>query len=282
MAFNELECYSRPAECNGVISQMAGKEPTLDIRRNRGLPGRELRACTLRSILVKGISPHLVYLGLGNSTDAAPACCARVIADSDDLHQRSPLEIQRYKDWVSRLSSKVQRQELLIDSDVDINKVDLHLKDFLGVDYLRERVQRRIGNDAKPLAWYLQAYNGYGKYGVAEKDMENSCLSGIDFNEKPVYGAVVGDILVNMLMPNPVVEKMVRASSVSQGRTPESILCIGKKAGKYSMDPLYFPRQQAELLTRDSSERRSSCTQGSPPITFEPWRSRAEALSVRQ
>lgn len=104
------------------------------------------------------------------------------------------------------------------------------LRSYLANEYIEKRfrtgVKRASEQDtpAEKMAMIAQAYNGYGTFGASEK-MANSCLSKINMGKTPVYGAGVSETMLNSLMNNSEIKKMVDDATRSAGQKPSSYLC---------------------------------------------------------
>ncbi len=104
------------------------------------------------------------------------------------------------------------------------------LRSYLANQYIEKRfaygVKRasQMDTPAEKMATIAQAYNGYGTFGASEK-MKNSCLSKVDMGRTPVYGAGVSETMLNSLMNNSEIKKMINDATRSAGQKPSSYLC---------------------------------------------------------
>lgn len=67
----------------------------------------------------------------------------------------------------------------------------------------------------------------------------NSCIT-------PTYGIQAMDFMVNTLMPNPVIQKMVEDAEVKFGKVPRHHLCLGSEGKSQSLDLDYFMKQHRD------------------------------------
>lgn len=104
------------------------------------------------------------------------------------------------------------------------------LRSYLANQYIEKRFKYGVGRSqhrdspAERMAVIAQAYNGYGTFGASEK-MKNSCLSKVDMGKTPVYGAGVSETMLNSIMNNSEIKKMVDDSTRAVGHKPSSYLC---------------------------------------------------------
>lgn len=122
--------------------------------------------------------------------------------------------------------------------------------------YLKQRInsalrkyQTLLNDPISILAFTTQSFNGYGKYGITEK-MSNNCLNRMNFSETPLYGAGVGDLMLNSLMANNGVRDMVTTSLKKfSKKNAKSLFCdaLGSN-GNHSLEAGAFAAFQQQFM----------------------------------
>lgn len=119
------------------------------------------------------------------------------------------------------------------------------MRSFLANEYIKKRfnsgIKRASSADtpAEKMATIAQAYNGYGTFGATEK-MANKCLSGVDMGKTPVYGAGVSETMLNSVMNNSEIKKMVDDATRAAGAKPSSYLCEAYGNGDHKISGYAF------------------------------------------
>lgn len=169
-------------------------------------------------------------------------CCMKVKADSAG--------------FVTRSTRRNEEADVLLDTDLK-NKV----MDTLAQKYMSNRfaaAQSRVADQRTPqskMAMVAQAYNGYGSFGASEA-MNNRCLHKIKMGKSPVYGAGTSEIMLNSLMNNSEVEKMVADSLKKHKKAhPVSHLCNSYGSGTHKVDGYVFTN-----LLEDYLGERKTCS----------------------
>ncbi len=122
--------------------------------------------------------------------------------------------------------------------------------------YLKQRIngalrryQTLLNDPVSIIAFTTQSFNGYGKFGSTEK-MSNNCLNQMNFAETPLYGAGVGDLMLNSLMANKGVREMVNVSLKKfSKKNVNSLFCnaLGNN-GIYSVQAGAFAGLQQQFM----------------------------------
>jgi len=121
-------------------------------------------------------------------------------------------------------------------------------RNLIAINYLKSNVQIHIKGD-KNLSYSLQRYNGLGCFGCkGENEVKNACFNGLNMGERPVYGARIADIMLNMLMPNKRISDLViNAESKFQKKSVNSF-CLESGEGAQTLDNRKFWDQQHSFL----------------------------------
>lgn len=134
----------------------------------------------------------------------------------------------------------------------------------VAIRFLTESTKRKIisENPGVELAKQIQGFNGRGKVGVSEINKSN-CYSGMDMSVTPIYGAQAGDIMLNMLMSNPEIQKMVEAEKSKLGVPVRSILCRSGEDRHRVIET-----QELVTLQQDYTKSKTFCKL--PGVDFKP------------
>lgn len=129
--------------------------------------------------------------------------------------------------------------------------IDHHVKNSIAIGFIGAKMK-----SVKPgtITRDIQKYNGVGCFDCTE-DGENNCLSGIHLGDRPFYGARVADIMVNMLMNNPEIVRLVASAAVEKKVSIKSLFCQSSQEGKNLIDSDQFLNEQKQYLL-DGSNRR--------------------------
>lgn len=119
------------------------------------------------------------------------------------------------------------------------------MRTYFSNEYIKRRfnsgLRRAESQDtpAEKMAMIAQAYNGYGTFGATEK-MANKCLTGVDMGRTPVYGAGVSETMLNSVMNNSEIKKMVDDATRAAGAKPSSYLCEAYGNGDHKISGYAF------------------------------------------
>lgn len=127
------------------------------------------------------------------------------------------------------------------------------LRSYLANEYIEKRFKtgvkraEKMDTPAEKMATIAQAYNGYGTFGATEK-MKNSCLTRVDMGKTPVYGSGVSETMLNSLMNNSEIKKMIDDATRSVGQKPSSYLCQAYGDGDHKISGTAFIALQKRYI----------------------------------
>lgn len=125
------------------------------------------------------------------------------------------------------------------------------LVNYMAISFLKNKVRFPAGA-IEESSYNIQVYNGTGCFGCTEK-VQNSCLSGIHMGSRPQYGARVADLMLNSIMANTEIRKLVaEVSSELREKVPSSF-CQKNGAGTIAIDNNTFYNQQRKFLLDGAS-----------------------------
>jgi len=109
---------------------------------------------------------------------------------------------------------------------------------------------KALSDPIERFANLAQAYNGYGKLGKSEK-VANKCISGLDMKKTPIYGAGVGEMMLNSVMANSEVRDIVESARQRCGKKVEkSYLCEALGQGTFKINAKKFALLQKKYLSK--------------------------------
>ncbi len=150
--------------------------------------------------------------------------------------------------------------------DIKSQEVRQMILSLAAGSYIKRRFQyaakEKISGVSDPgmkLSIIAQSFNGYGKFGIAEKTMGTKhCLNNFDFSQKPLYGAGAAELMLNSFLANSEIREMVAVElKKSKKNAPASNLC-----GAYGSDESHtisaytFSNQMKQFL-----ENQDKCIQ---------------------
>ncbi|MES2802500.1 MAG: hypothetical protein V4654_08420 [Bdellovibrionota bacterium] len=143
------------------------------------------------------------------------------------------------------------------------------IRSYLANVYIKKRFETgakragQIDTAAEKMAMIAQAYNGYGTFGASEK-MANQCLTGVNMRKTPVYGAGVSETMLNSVMNNSEIKKMVDDATRAAGAKPSSYLCEAYGNGDHKISGYAFTGLLKEYVgTRRNCPRHTYALKGS-------------------
>lgn len=135
-----------------------------------------------------------------------------------------------------------------VKSNLGENDVLADFAGALGMKYLKKTIQDCTATSSA--TYCVQKYNGLGCFNCSEKS-KNDCLNGIIMSDRPVYGARAMDLVVNSLMTNSEINKMILKVSRRMKRKVASVLCLKGSADQVIDTSQYYREQKSYLLEGD-------------------------------
>lgn len=129
----------------------------------------------------------------------------------------------------------------------------VELANAMAIRFMNRKMKAKKTNNAEDLANTIQIYNGVGCLGCSET-IDNKCLQNLDMRSRPYYGARAADIMVNSLMNNLEIKKIVDESSAQLGVGIPSLFCSTLGQGNKTIDENIFLNMQKKLLMNASAE----------------------------
>jgi hypothetical protein len=120
-------------------------------------------------------------------------------------------------------------------------------KGALGVKLLKQLTSPSTSDPSASLSELIQGYNGRGCIGCSE-ELKNGCLKGLNTKDRPIYGAEVADVMVNMLMSNAAIVGDVEKASAQLNKTVVSLACEKYGPGAHEIDVHSFLAEQEKYL----------------------------------
>ncbi len=187
------------------------------------------------------------------STEISFACVGNLIFSGSSFH--------------AKISRSPESEKCCIKIEThgqDETQLQQEFLNSLGIKFLTESTKRKIisENPGVVLAKQIQGFNGRGKVGVSEIN-KSKCYSGMDMSVTPIYGAQAGDIMLNMLMSNPEIQKMVETEKSKLGVPVHSILCRSGEDGHRVIET-------EELITLQQDYTKSKTFCKLPGVDFKP------------
>jgi hypothetical protein len=124
-------------------------------------------------------------------------------------------------------------------------EVSKELERAMAFEHVRQVQMRPSLNGKSDPAYRVQAFNGFSTL-MGGAEHVPSWRAGINFFETPTYGYQAMEYILNTLMTNPAIRKMVEEESQKLKTRAPSILCAGKSAGFYSTDSEEYFRRHVE------------------------------------
>lgn len=133
-----------------------------------------------------------------------------------------------------------------VDGLVEGDNVEREFLNFMAIDFIKNKIKFSKGSLDKA-SYEIQPFNGTGCIGCTE-GLQNDCLSGLHMGTRPYYGARVADLMVNSMMANAEIRKLVAEASAELGEKVKSAFCEKNGEGRVSLDNESFYKQQRSFL----------------------------------
>lgn len=136
-------------------------------------------------------------------------------------------------DWV--VSEKPQPKSCCLKLDFrpnDLAQAGVDIDEALKYYFIHTKVEN--GSASGP-AERLQTYNGFSDL-MGSNEATSAWRGGVNHFHTPTYGYQATDFILNTLLPNPLIRKMVRDAEAQSGVYPKSILCRDRAPGIFEID----------------------------------------------
>jgi hypothetical protein len=209
-----LQCVINAAgDCRGIISSQK-TTPTFDFTDSHPAEVRSSKRYCENSEGFLGVGWNSRF-----SSDGTGKCCVNVNADSKT-------------------------------SEDELNRL---IRNRIGLEFFKRNIEKGIAS-GETVEHALQRYNGLGCFGCSEaQSLQDTCLGLIDMSTRPVYGAEVGDVMLNMLMQNSDLISMVTREQARTGKPLRSLFCINHPPEIVAIDDSKFLNLQTEYLLKGTS-----------------------------
>lgn len=275
--YRKLMCLSDLTLCYGILTQDPSRVPTINLAPAGTAPKElvDMDACIN--------SPNIQIGGSGDfdfSVDPPASwsrrCCAHLKVAVKDAFDGLPGNLPGNLKDTARASGQASSgdpsgsRQLVAKVEVNAERMEDLLRRRIAIGFLKSRIQdalsrRHPAGSVSEISQALQAYNGYGTMNATERS-GSACLSGIKMAKQPVYGATAADIMLNMLIADPEMRKLVADSAKTHGRSPVSLFCIAHGPGEISIDT-----SDPVSLEQQYLAGRPACSRGDSPVTYQPW-----------
>jgi len=153
--------------------------------------------------------------------------------------------------WMAS-TSEIKKDQCCVKVDglVEGDNVEREFLNYMAVDFVKNKIKFPKGA-VDETSFNIQPFNGVGCIGCTE-GLQNNCLNGLHMGTRPYYGARVADLMINSMMMNPEIRKMVAESSAELGENVKSAFCQKNGPGPITLDTNTFLAQQKKFLLNGS------------------------------
>lgn len=135
--------------------------------------------------------------------------------------------------------------QLMVPAEMTDREAEVQLKGALGIQFLRS-IQGNISRQKGDVSAALQRFNGVGCIGCTEGS--NECFYHMHASDRPIYGARASDLMLNSVMANESIQKMVAEIRRELQKPVKSIFCQALGVGQHAVSREKYLEEQRKYL----------------------------------